>query len=121
MGELIVGVALQPVFDVAENRCDEEEHHDHRRSQVDPHRPGAELNEDRDQQRRERVQQRRPVGDVDVWVCAVVFGDQHLAVLPHPEHQREQEDQAGGQQGDADVDRQRFAQRWIGVLTGVAP
>ena len=38
-------VAPQPVADVAENGRDKEEHDDHRRGQVDPRRPDAELDE----------------------------------------------------------------------------
>ena len=107
IGELVVGVLLHAVGDVAEDRDDEEEHQDHRRGQVDPCRPRAQLDEHRDQQGGERVQQRRAVRDVDVGMGAVLLRDQHLAVLPHAEHQGEQENQPGRQQGDLDVQRQR--------------
>ena len=47
------------------------------------------------------------MGDVDEGMRAVILGDHDLPVLPHAEHQCQQEDQSGRQQGDPDVDAQR--------------
>jgi hypothetical protein len=90
--------------DVAEDGPDEEEHDDHRRGQIDPCRPCAEFDEDRDQQGCERIEQRRPVCDVDVGVGAVIPGGHDLAVFPDAENECEQKDQSGRQQSDRSVE-----------------
>ena len=109
--ELIGGVATRTVADVAGDGRDEEEHDDHRRGQVDPCRPGTEFDEDRDQQGRERVEQRRPVRDVDLWMRAMIVGGHDLPVLPDPEDQGEEKNQPCRQQGDLGIDSERVGHR----------
>jgi hypothetical protein len=57
----------------------------------------------REQQRRERIEQRRPVGDVGVGMRPVIVGRHDLPVLPDAENQTRAKDQAGGQQDDLGV------------------
>ena len=111
MLELVLGIAPRSVQDVGPDRGDEEEHGDHRRGQIQPCRPGAEFDEDRDQRGRERIEQRRPVRDVDVGVSSVIFGHHDLPVLPHAEAKRQQKDQSGRQQSDLGIDSEDAAHR----------
>jgi hypothetical protein len=47
----------------------------------------------REQNRRERVQQRRPVGDIDIWVSDMGIARRHVLVRPDAQAQCHQKDE----------------------------
>jgi hypothetical protein len=96
--ELVVGVAAQAVDHVADHRGREEEDERPRSEEIHERAPRAELHERRHQQRRERVEQRGAMRDVDVRVCRGAFRGRDLAVLDDPEGERPHEHQAGGRE-----------------------
>ena len=62
-------------------------------------------------QTRKRIEQGGAVSDVDVGMRPVVRGSHDLPVLPDPENEREQKDQAGRKHGHLGVDSQREVHR----------
>ncbi len=97
VAELVVRLGPGTVDAVAGDRRDEERDRDERGDRVDERREVAELDEDREEQRREAVQQRGAVGDIDVGMRASLRARRHLPVLPDADQQRPEEDQPGGE------------------------
>lgn len=84
---------------------------DHRRREIEPRWPDAQLDEDGNQQRCEHVEQRGPMRDIDVNVGPVPIADHDLPVLPHSERQGQQKDGSRRHQRDGGVDPEDVAHR----------
>src|SRR4029077_14151178 len=116
LAELVLSVPAQAVVSVGGDRADEEGDHREGGDQVDGGAPARELDEDRNQERRERVEKRGAVGNVDVRMRQSFGVGRHLPVLPDSEEKGAQENQTRSEEDGLRIAPELHAGTLIGGI-----